>query len=196
MPSSRPHDEDGDPAGVTVLVVCTANVCRSPVAERLLARRLAGSGVTVTSAGTRAPAGMPLDPPMAALLEAAGVPAASSGARELRAADLRQAGLVLTMTREHRAAVVQLAPAALRRTFLLTEAVAVAEAAAAAGWPADVAPSAAARLAALPGLAARYRVPGAAPAEVADPHRRPAEEYRRCFAELEDAVDRLARALG
>jgi protein-tyrosine phosphatase len=30
---------------------------------------------------------------------------------------------------------------------------------------------------------------------VPDPHRRPLEEYRRCFALLEDAVDRLVRAV-
>ncbi|WP_217897419.1 hypothetical protein [Geodermatophilus saharensis] len=196
MLSSRPRGEDGDPAGVTVLAVCTANVCRSPAAERLLARRLAGSGVTVTSAGTRARPGVPVDPEVAALLEAAGVPAEPSGARELRPADVRQAGLVLAMAREHRSAVVQLVPAALRRTFLLTDAADVAEAVAAAGWPQDVPASAAARLAALPALAARHRVPGATPEDVPDPHRRPREEYLRSFAVIEDAVDRLARALG
>jgi protein-tyrosine phosphatase len=100
------------------------------------------------------------------------------------------------MTREHRAAVVATAPATVRRTLLLTEAADIAEAIAAAGWPADVAPGPAARLAALPSLAGRQRVPGGSGEDVPDPYRRPADTYAACFALIEDAVDRLVRAVG
>ena len=48
---------------MSVLVVCTANVCRSPLAARLLSVSLGRSlGVAVTSAGVRATPGMPACP--------------------------------------------------------------------------------------------------------------------------------------
>jgi protein-tyrosine phosphatase len=198
---SRPTvlpDGPADPATVraSVLVVCTGNVCRSPAAELLLASRLAGAGVRVTSAGTRALVGEPVHPPMAGLLREAGVDPASFVARVLGPAELRSADLVLTMTRAHRAAVATLLPAAVRRTFLLLEMAGIAASVAADGWPEDVPPTAAARLAALPGLAARHRRPAdATDLEVPDPYRRPAEEYRRSLAALEAAVDTLAHAV-
>ena len=190
-----PADGDGAPAGVSVLVVCTANICRSPVGERLLVARLHGSGVTVGSAGTSALVGRPVDPPMRELMVGAGLPAEPFAARQINSELLRHAALVLTMTREHRAAVVATAPAAVRRTFLLTEAADIAEAVAAAGWPAVVPAEPAARLAALPSLAGPHRVPGGSGDDVPDPYRRPAEAYEACFALIEDAVDRLARAV-
>ena len=193
---SAPADEDGAPAGVSVLVVCAANICRSPVGERLLASRLDGSGVTVASAGTSALVGRPVDPVMAELLRDAGLPAEPFAARQVRADLVRSAALVLTMTREQRAVVVATAPAAVRRTLLLTEAADLAEAVAAAGWPAEVAPEPAARLAALPSLAGRHRVPGGSGDDVPDPYRRPAGTYAECFALIEGAVDRLVRAVG
>lgn len=179
-----------------VLTVCTGNVCRSPAAELLLSSRLGGAGVRVTSAGTRALVGEPVHPPMAGLLRAAGVDPASFVARGLRPAELRSADLVLTMTRAHRSAVATLLPAAVRRTFLLVEAAHLAAAVAADGWPEDLPPTAAARLAALPGLAARYRRPGTGTElEVPDPYRGPVEEYRRSLAAVEAAVGELARAV-
>lgn len=191
-----PRGGDGAPTGASVLVVCTANICRSPVGERLLASRLGGSGVTVTSAGTSALVGRPVDPPMADLLARAGVPAGPFTARQVGADLLRDAALVLTMAREHRAAVVATAPVAVRRTFLLTEAADLAEAVAAAGWPAELPAEPAARLAALPSLAGPHRVPGGSGEDVPDPYRHPDEVYAACFALIEDAVDRLVRAVG
>jgi len=69
-PFSRPD--------LRVLVVCTANICRSPVAEALLRHRLAGHGlkrkVAVNSAGTAvAMPGARPDPRMVALASELGV---------------------------------------------------------------------------------------------------------------------------
>ncbi|MFN2560552.1 MAG: low molecular weight phosphatase family protein, partial [Jatrophihabitans sp.] len=45
-----------------VLFVCTGNVCRSPLAERLMRARLApGLPVAVSSAGTMGLSGYPID---------------------------------------------------------------------------------------------------------------------------------------
>src|SRR5260370_26018200 len=53
-----------------ILFVCTGNMCRSPLAERLAGRWLTGSaaGVGVSSAGTHAGAGAAMHPDSAAAL--------------------------------------------------------------------------------------------------------------------------------
>ena len=181
-----------------VLAVCTGNICRSPAAERLLAARLAGvPGVHVASAGTAALAGRPVDPVMAELIRADGGDVSSFAARQLQAADLRAADLVLVMTRRHRSAVVALEPAAVRRTFLLVELADLAAAVAASGWPADVPADPAARLAALPRLVGAHRGAGGAPGsgEVVDPHRLAPEVYAEAMTQVRSAVETLARAV-
>jgi protein-tyrosine phosphatase len=181
-----------------VLAVCTGNICRSPAAERLLAAQLADvAGLTVASAGTSALAGDPIDPPMAALLAAAGAPTGSFAARQLQPRMLREADLVLVMTRQHRSAVVAAEPTAVRRTFLLGELAVLGAAVAAAGWPADVPADPAARLAALPRLAAAHRGSVALPddLEVVDPHRRGPEVYARALQQVTDAVGAVVAAV-
>lgn len=107
------------PAPESILVVCTGNICRSPAVEILL--RAALDEVEVTSAGTRAVVGAGVSLPMAALLEADGHDPAGFAARQLRTEHLRAADLVLTATVAHRAAVVEAAPAVVRRTFTVLE---------------------------------------------------------------------------
>ena len=182
--------------GAEVLVVCTGNICRSPAAERLLASRLSTADVHVGSAGTRALVGRPMDSETAALVRAAGAPVEDFAARALHRDLVGRADLVLVMTRAHRSAVVAAAPAAVRRTFLLTELALLAERVAAAGWPADLDPSPAARLAALPGLVAPHRagLPGTDP-DVVDPFRLGPEVHRQAVAVIAGAVDRLVAAV-
>lgn len=110
---------------VVVLAVCTGNLCRSPVAERLLAARLAPIDpdglVTVGSAGVEAVVGQPISTTMVELLTAVGASAEEFSARQLTRELVESADLLLTATRQHRQDVVQLAPGALRRTFTLRE---------------------------------------------------------------------------
>ncbi len=111
-----------------VLFVCTGNLCRSPIAERLAAvwlqacEWLRDDEVRITSAGLRAADGHPMNPPSAAaLIELGGDPAGFRSQR-LTSKLAADADLVLTMTRRHRRSVLELAPHGLRRTFTLTEA--------------------------------------------------------------------------
>lgn len=122
MSSESPAD--APPASASVLVVCTGNVCRSPAAQLLLESRLAAAGQTgvhVISAGTRARPGDPVSGPMATLLRADGVDPDAFSSRLLADLDIDAADLVITMSRDHRAAVVRAVPSAVRRTFTLLE---------------------------------------------------------------------------
>jgi protein-tyrosine phosphatase len=105
---------------LSILTVCTGNVCRSPAAERLLASKL-GPTVTIRSAGTHALVEHPISDPMAALLLDRGVEPDSFEARRLSEQMLKEADLVLSMTRAQRGLVVEMWPAAVRRTFTLRE---------------------------------------------------------------------------
>ncbi len=113
-----------------ILFVCTGNVCRSPVAERLATtwarEKLASSpeadAVHIDSAGLSAVAGRPMDPDTAAALVELGGDPAGFQSREFTAELAVDADLVLTMTRDQRRSVLEANPRGLRRTFTLTEA--------------------------------------------------------------------------
>lgn len=45
-----------------IVVICTGNICRSPIAEGLFRQRNQGSDLNVASAGTHALVGRPADP--------------------------------------------------------------------------------------------------------------------------------------
>lgn len=121
-----------DPA-FKVLLVCTGNICRSAFGERLgrawLEERLGpeASRVQLSSAGTRAVVGEGMHPRTALVLAGYGAEAGDFRARQLSAAQLIEADLVLTMTRVHRRDVLALAPRGLARTFTLREALALSE---------------------------------------------------------------------
>jgi protein-tyrosine phosphatase len=112
---------DGHGAPV-VLVVCTANRCRSVMTEALLARRLTAAGVAgwVHSAGTLSQ-GEPPPPETIAAMAGYGLDVTRHRSRLLAAAELGTADLVLAMAREHVRQAVVTEPAAWPRTFTLKE---------------------------------------------------------------------------
>jgi protein-tyrosine phosphatase len=176
-----------------VLVVCTGNICRSPAAEAWLAAGLAGSDVRVASAGLHACTGEPIAAQMARLLDVA---PPRTPARQLGAATVARAGLVLTMTRDQRRSVVTLVPAAVRRTFTLREFADLAGAARAEGvLPPGATPGRA--LAAVVTAAPRLRPlrPAGAPDDVEDPHGRDDEVFARVAAEIRASVGRVLTTL-
>ena len=182
---------DGTDKPYAILCVCTGNVCRSPAAERLLAARL-GQSVRVMSAGTLGLVGRAIEPPMAAHLAALGLADVGFPARRLTAADVSGAGLVLGLTRGHRAEAVELAPAAVRRAFTLLEFARLLG-----QIQLDELPDAsvADRLrTAVPLAAARRRmVVGPVDADdVVDPYRLAQEVYDQSFSAIRTAVDTIA----
>lgn len=104
-----------------VLVVCTGNVCRSPYIERVLAHELSGTGISVSSAGTGALVGQPIDPQSAHRIAATGADVDGFAARQVTREDIAAADLVIAVTRSHVDAVVELNPRALRSTFSLPD---------------------------------------------------------------------------
>ncbi|WP_460356886.1 arsenate reductase/protein-tyrosine-phosphatase family protein [Mycobacterium sp. ZZG] len=108
-----------------VLFVCTGNICRSPTAERLAEAYAEESRLqdfVASSAGTRAMVGYPIHEAAATVLRDLGGDASGFAARQLTAKVIQPAGLILTMTREHRDRVLEIAPSKLKRTYTLCEA--------------------------------------------------------------------------
>ncbi len=112
------------PAPVRILTVCTGNICRSPVAERLLQaglNQVLPGGFEVASAGTRAMVGDPMQPISADIVRTFGGDPRNFAARQLTPRILRGVDLVLTMTSGHRGEVLQLDASLLKRTFTIRE---------------------------------------------------------------------------
>jgi protein-tyrosine phosphatase len=105
-----------------VLMLCTANVCRSPMAQALLARRLAtlGRPATVRSGGMLSE-GEPPRPEVVAAMAARGLDVSAHRSHRVSPADLDRADLTLAMTRGNLRHAVVLAPAAWPRAFTLRE---------------------------------------------------------------------------
>lgn len=108
-----------------ILVVCTANICRSPLAELLLTDRLDQRRFEVASAGVRGWRDHPMDDAVQQEARRLGLDPTEFRSRPLRAEHIASADLVLTATKEHRAGVLELVPTALRRTYTLREFAAV-----------------------------------------------------------------------
>lgn len=105
----------------TVLMVCSGNICRSPIAEQLLRARTRGRPITVSSAGVIARAGAAMTDEAAMASRSLGGDPTGHRARRLSEDHLRGTDLVLTATRAHRSSVVQLLPRMSRTTFTISE---------------------------------------------------------------------------
>lgn len=89
-----------------VVVVCTANRARSPLAEALLSRRLAGHPVRVRSRGTFEVGAAPALPEMVAVARELGVDLSAHRARTMAAGELAGVDLVVGFEPSHVAAAV------------------------------------------------------------------------------------------
>lgn len=192
------------------------------MAERLLQAGLdqaVPGGFVVTSAGTRAMVGEPMQPLSAEVVRTYGGTPDGFAARQLTPAILREADLVLTMTAGHRGEVLRLDATRMKRTFPIREFARMLNVLdsgpATDGSGADdggqgagvVGSPAAAPGSVLAGSAEHWRslaarasgvrhlslAPAAGDDDVIDPYRRPAESYRQMEDELSPAIMAILR---
>ncbi|MCU0229780.1 MAG: hypothetical protein MUC67_00225 [Acidobacteria bacterium] len=143
-----------------ILFVCTANICRSPVAEHYLRRlveRLGPSVVEIASTGTHAVSGLPSDGIAARLAAERGCDLTGHRSKPMLPQDVAAADRIVVMERRHRQHFAEHYPAALPKVQLLL---------------------------AGPG--------GSSGRDLADPTGGTLTDYRRCFDQLFDAIERMA----
>ncbi|MEW6476068.1 MAG: low molecular weight phosphatase family protein [Actinomycetota bacterium] len=179
---------------IEILMLCTGNTCRSPMAAALLSRRLDEAGVkaVVSSAGLLFD-GRPATDHGQAVMADRGIDTSGHRSRKLRAEIVTDADIVIGMARSHVREAVALAPDVWTRAFTLKEIVRRGEerGGRAPGEPVEDW---------LARLHAGRRLPdllGESGADdVADPIGGPLKSYERTAAELDDLTARLARLLG
>ena len=182
----------------TILTVCSGNICRSPFAEQLLRVGLASwPEVILSSAGTIGLTGHAMPDEAADLSRHFGGDPSGHVARVLAVEHLSEANLVFAMSREHRRAIVELFPKAIRYTFTIREfarlvsGVTDEELDEAAMLPLD---DVVGRFSTLVGLAASQRGAVSPPEtpdddDVVDPYRRSEEVYSESARQLVPAVN-------
>ena len=117
--------------GFVVVLVCTGNTCRSPMAEvmcrQLIAKRLGCKveqleerGVLVISAGIAAMAGAGASPEAVVVMAERGLDLSHHIAQPVGDRLIRHADVILTMTNGHRGALLSQWPEATARTFVLS----------------------------------------------------------------------------
>ena len=104
----------------SILVVCTGNICRSPVGEASL-RHYVRPAVKVTSAGTHAMTGHPATPEAIEFIDRTIDGELEHTARQLTREQAEPSDLIIAMTSEHRSWIARNAPRAVRRVFTLKE---------------------------------------------------------------------------
>jgi protein-tyrosine phosphatase len=183
----------------TVLFVCRANICRSPLAERLTRHELddrlgpEATAFVAASAGIHALPAQPMHPYSDQVLRERRADPSGFVSRQVDAALLLQADLVLTASRRHRSHCVALAPATLARTFTIRQFGRLARAAVGLPADADLDPVDRARSLVVAAAAARSRTQpvSAVHDDLADPVLRPVEDFRVCAAQISETVDTM-----
>jgi len=105
-----------------VLLVCTGNVCRSPMAEGLLRHMLRGrDDIQIVSAGLGALDGLHVTDVAAEVLAEFGIDISSHRSQSLNNDLVQQADFIFVMTRQHQDALQTLFPFAAEKTFLVRE---------------------------------------------------------------------------
>jgi len=194
---------------IQILAVCTGNICRSPLAAKVLEQRLSDLPVSVSSAGTRARTGMPMTPQAIELAAARGAAqtALAHTARMLSEADVHNADLIIALARDHRREIVELAPTGLRNTFTAREFARLSGAlsddevrAVARDRATGVPDDSRHRIRSVVALIARQRgisLPTALPDDddVVDPYGRSSTTYARSAEQLDPALSAIERVL-
>lgn len=101
----------------SVLIVCTGNICRSPIGERLLRSKL--PGLKIDSAGTRAVPNHKADATAERIAKRYGVSLLRHQSRQLTPRISQEYELILVMEQSHISDITLIAPEARSKCFLL-----------------------------------------------------------------------------
>lgn len=174
----------------SILVVCTGNICRSPVGEGALQALISSPGVEVTSAGTHAVVGAPPEPEAQEFLRRELGAKTKHRARQLTKGEAESVDLLLAMTEEHRSWIARTAPRAVRRVFTVREfAQLMVELA-----PASEGVTLRHMVMSASRLRARIRSAGSS-LDIADPYRGTPEQYEQSFSDVLAASRTIASAI-
>ena len=181
-----------------ILIVCTGNICRSPIAEQLLRERLhqaaPGGHFRVRSAGTQALVDRGMTPEAREQSQRYGVAQNNHLARQLTSELIAEADLVLTATRQHRGDVVSLLPRANRYAYTLNQLARLLASATEARQAPRVTPQAfLTEIAASQGQFPPPQNPS--DDDIEDPYRQSHEVYDRVGAAIDSATNAIAAAL-
>ena len=174
---------------IDVLVICTGNICRSPMGEALLRHHLEtrGFAARVHSAGTMRWSGPATDEAVDAMHDY-GLDLSSHLSRSLTPALVEGADLVLGMTRTHVDFVTTRCPDATGKTFMVRELARLGRTV----GPRAPGESLAAWLARVDARREPDRPVGHPQDEIDDPVGQPLEVYRRTAALLDASVSVVA----
>ena len=102
-----------------VLFVCTANVCRSPMAAGLFVEAVAARGITDAYAASAGflEGGQPVHEHVADILNRRGIDTSRKRSQELSAGLVAKSDLILAMTTEHARGIVGRHPETLSRVY-------------------------------------------------------------------------------
>lgn len=178
-----------------ILFVCTGNICRSPMAEHLmrdgLRARLGADAdaFVLASAGTFGLVDHAMEPFASdTLRDHYSVDGSAFRAKALADFMVSGADLVLTATRDHRAAAVTLHPQAARRTFTIREFDRLLSTTTPADLPGDLLERAQAVVTAAASHRGLLRADKPGDDDVTDPYRGPLKGYQTTAALLHAAL--------
>jgi protein-tyrosine phosphatase len=182
----------------SILVVCTGNVCRSPIAEGLLRnaleRRFGPRAPLVSSAGTQGWEGSPAMPESIEAAREREIDISGHVARRLSVRMVLDADLILAMADEHREVIVGASPRLGPKTFTLKELVRLLGALEGPD-PQDDPDGLAGRVAAAETLRRSGFEGNPHDEDVADPLGMPLESFRAIAWELDEWISKLVDGL-